>query len=88
MKKRLVISAVFAVILSGLITAAILSTSRKTISSGVFLSDIEALASSESPYSCTVRVNCWEGGGYVECTGTVCSRTGWSVTCDGHTTEC
>lgn len=88
MKKRLVISAVFAVILSGLIIAAILSTSRKTISSGVFLSDIEALASSESPCSCTVRVNCWAGGGYVECTGTVCSRTGWSVTCDGHTTVC
>ena len=52
------------------------------------MSDIEALASSESPYSCTVRVNCWVGGGYVECTGTVCSRTGGSVTCDGHTTVC
>ena len=88
MKTKLIISATTVVILSTAITIAALCTSLRPISSDVFLFNIEALSQSESSYSCTVRVDCWIGGGFVECSGTKCSRTGYSVTCDGNTTEC
>ncbi len=39
-------------------------------------------------YSCTVKTNC-SGSGSVECSGdNSCSKTNWSVTCDGNTTYC
>jgi len=45
-------------------------------------------AYAEGGYSCTVHVNC-SNGGWVECTGTTsCSKTSTSVTCDGKETMC
>ena len=63
-------------------------SSTKEISAELFMSEIEALSAGESGgYSCTVTTNCVTGS--IQCTGTKeCSRTAYTVTCDGKTTEC
>jgi hypothetical protein len=63
-------------------------SSDKGISAELFMSEIEALSAGESGgYSCTVTTNCVTGS--IQCTGTQeCSRTAYTVTCDGKTTEC
>lgn len=52
---------------------------------GVELSLFETVFASGG-YSCTVTTNCANGS--ISCTGTKCSRTSISVTCDGNTTYC
>lgn len=63
-------------------------SSAKGVSAELFMSEIEALAAGESGgYSCTVTTNCMTGS--IQCTGKhECSRTSYTVTCDGKTTEC
>ena len=59
------------------------------------LSNVEALADGETTTTCTVSTNCytdpWKPDkltGTVSCTGTNCTRTNTSVTCDDLTTSC
>lgn len=85
MKKTVLIFAVLLTVISVIVFCV---NFRKNMTAGIFMTYIEALAAGESTgYSCTVTTNCVTGS--VQCTGTKqCSRTAYSVTCDGHTTEC
>ena len=59
------------------------------------MENIEALTSgdtNDNGTTCTATTKCLSIGGVelgsVSCTGTECSRTDSTVTCDGKTTEC